>query len=119
MGAARASRKPRDTPWQRRPKDGKTRMDHSRAERIRATLATALAPAEVSVQDDSAKHAGHAGARPEGETHYSVTVVAAAFAGLSRVDRSRRVHGLLAPEFAAGLHALALRLLTPEEAARR
>jgi BolA protein len=101
------------------PKDGKPRMDQSRAGRIRATLSTALAPAEVTVQDDSARHIGHAGARPEGETHYSVTVVADAFAGLSRVDRSRRVHALLAPEFAAGLHALALRLLTPEEAARR
>lgn len=119
MGAMRPSRKPRDTPWQHLWKVGKALMDDSRAARIHATLATALAPAEVRVQDDSAQHAGHAGARPGGQTHYSVTVVAAAFAGLSRVERSRRVHDLLAAEFASGLHALALRLLTPEEAARR
>lgn len=93
-------------------------MNQSRADRIRAALEAALAPARVIVQDDSAKHIGHAGARPEGETHYSVTVVSAAFAGQSRVARSRTVHALLDAEFRAGLHALALRLLTPEEAAR-
>jgi BolA family transcriptional regulator, general stress-responsive regulator len=93
-------------------------MDDSRATRIRATLEAALAPADVTVQDDSAKHEGHAGARPGGQTHYSVAVVSAAFAGQSRVARSRTVHALLAAEFDTGLHALALRLLTPEEAAR-
>jgi len=94
-------------------------MDNSRAARIEAILQAAFAPAEIIVQDDSASHAGHAGARPGGQTHYSVTVVAAAFAGQSRVARSRAVHDLLAAEFAGGLHALALRLLTPGEAARR
>ncbi len=93
-------------------------MDDSRADRIRATLEAAFAPAEVVVQDDSAKHAGHAGARPGGQTHYSVAIVSAAFAGQSRVARSRAVHALLADEFDSGLHALALRLMTPEEAAR-
>ncbi len=93
-------------------------MNPSRADRIRAALEAALAPAQVVVQDDSAKHAGHAGARPEGQTHYSVAVVSPAFAGLSRVARSRTVHALLDAEFKDGLHALALRLLTPEEAAR-
>ena len=92
-------------------------MDKSRAERIRTTLEAAFAPARVLVQDDSAKHAGHAGARPGGETHYTVTVVAAAFAGRSRVDRSRTVHAALEAEFGSGLHALSLRLMTPEEAA--
>ncbi|MBX9699000.1 MAG: BolA family transcriptional regulator, partial [Acetobacteraceae bacterium] len=70
------------------------------------------------VQDDSHRHAGHAGARPEGETHYSVAVVSPAFAGLSRVARSRAVHERLAAEFGTGLHALALTLRTPEEAGR-
>jgi BolA protein len=88
-----------------------------RAHRIEAALRAAFAPVEVAVQDDSHRHAGHAGARPEGETHYSVRIVAAAFAGQSRVARSRAVHAALAAEFGAGLHALALRLLTPEEAA--
>jgi BolA protein len=88
-----------------------------RAHRIHALLAERLAPAEVSVQDDSHQHAGHAGAAPGGETHYSVRVVSPAFAGQSRVARSRAVHALLEAEFGGGLHALSLRLLTPEEAA--
>lgn len=93
-------------------------MDQSRADRIRATLEAAFAPAQVVVQDDSARHAGHAGARPQGETHYTVAVVSPAFAGRSRVDRSRAVHAALEVEFSHGLHALSLRLMTPEEAAR-
>jgi BolA protein len=90
----------------------------TRADRIRAALEAAFAPARVHVADDSARHAGHAGARPEGETHYSVLVISPVFAGQSRVARSRAVHAALAAEFAGGLHALALRLLTPEEAER-
>lgn len=90
----------------------------SRADRIRTALEAAFAPARVSVADDSHRHAGHAGARPEGETHFSVLVVSPAFTGQSRVARSRAAHAVLEKEFAGGLHALALRLLTPEEAAR-
>lgn len=89
-----------------------------RATRIHASLQQAFAPAEVTVQDDSAQHAGHSGARPGGETHYSVRVVSPAFAGQSRVARSRAAHEAVAAEFEAGLHALSLRLLTPEEAAK-
>jgi stress-induced morphogen len=87
----------------------------SRAARLEATLRQAFAPAVLRVVDDSARHAGHAGARPEGETHYSVLVVAEAFRSLSRVARSREVHRALAAEFAGGLHALSLTLRTPEE----
>jgi BolA protein len=90
-------------------------MPH-RADRIAAALRAAFPPAEVEVADDSHRHAGHAGARPEGETHYSVRVVSPAFAGMSRVARSRAVHEALATEFAGGMHALALTLRTPEEA---
>jgi BolA protein len=89
-----------------------------RQDRIAAALRAALSPTEVAVRDDSHMHAGHAGARPGGETHYSVLVVSPAFAGMNRVARSRAVHDLLATEFAGGLHALALTLRTPEEAAR-
>jgi len=88
----------------------------SRADRIAATLRSRFAPAEVAVQDDSHRHAGHAGARPGGETHYSVLVVSPAFAGMGRVARSRAVHEALAAEFSGGLHALALTLRTPGEA---
>ena len=89
----------------------------TRAKRMESVLSAALAATLVTVEDDSVRHAGHAGAGPDGETHYNVRVVSAAFAGLSRVERHRRVNALLAAEFASGLHALSLVLLTPEEAA--
>jgi BolA protein len=88
----------------------------NRAERIRRALLAAFPAATVDVVDDSHRHAGHAGARPEGETHYSVRVVSPAFAGLNRVSRSRAAHAALEAEFGTGLHALSLRLLTPDEA---
>ena len=87
-----------------------------RAERIRRALLAAFADADVEVVDHSHLHAGHAGARPEGETHYSVRVVSPAFAGLNRVSRSRAAHAALEAEFGTGLHALSLRLLAPDEA---
>ena len=87
-----------------------------RAERIRRALLAAFPAAAVDVVDDSHLHAGHAGARPGGETHYSVRVVSPAFAGLDRVSRSRAAHAALEAEFGTGLHALSLRLLAPGEA---
>ena len=87
----------------------------TRADRIQTTLTEAFTPALLRVEDDSARHAGHAGAAPDGQTHYSVLLVAEAFAGQSRVARSRAVHAALAAEFASGLHALALTLRTPAE----
>ncbi len=88
---------------------------NTRADRIAALLSEAFAPTQVQVADDSARHAGHAGAAPGGQTHYTVLVVADAFAGQGRVARSRAVHNLLAAEFAGGLHALSLILRTPAE----
>ena len=87
----------------------------TRAERIQDALGAALSPAKVEVVDDSARHAGHAGAQPGGETHYSVLAVSQHFAGLSRVARHRLVNAALAAEFGDGLHALSLVLRTPEE----
>jgi BolA protein len=87
----------------------------TRADRIDQILRGRFAPALLRVQDDSAQHAGHAGATAGGQTHYSVLLVADSFRGESRVARSRRVHDALAAEFADGLHALALTLRTPEE----
>lgn len=86
----------------------------TRADRIRAALAV-LDPALLIVQDDSSKHAGHMGARPGGETHYTVLVVADGFAGQGRVARHRMVNAALDQEFAGGLHALSLVLRTPAE----
>lgn len=87
----------------------------TRADRIRAALTARFAPVALEVTDDSAAHAGHAGARAEGETHYTVLLVSARFSGMSRIARSRAVHEALAGEFATGLHALALTLRAPEE----
>ena len=87
----------------------------SMADRIRDKLAT-LAPQMLSVTDDSGKHAGHVGAKPGGETHFSVAVVSDRFAGMSRVERYRLVHALLDAELRDGVHALSLALKTPQEA---
>ena len=81
----------------------------NRSERIHQILSDAFQPTVLNVVDDSHKHAGHAGARPEGETHYTVTISAAAFEGLSRVARQRAVMGVLKPEFETGLHALSIK----------
>ena len=73
-------------------------------------------PAVLEIVDESSRHAGHAGARPEGETHYRLRMVSAAFRGLNRVSRQRLVYQALGEEFDTGLHALSLDLKTPEEA---
>jgi BolA protein len=90
----------------------------SRADRLTAVLSAGFAPSVLKVTDDSAQHAGHMGAAAGGQTHYSVLIVSEAFRGMNRVARSRAVHEALAAEFAGGMHALALRLRTPEEHAR-
>ena len=90
----------------------------TRSETIRDRLGRQFAPEELRVEDQSARHAGHAGARPEGETHFHVHIVSAQFAGLSRVERQRRIYAALAGEFDTGLHALTLTALTPQEQAK-
>jgi stress-induced morphogen len=87
----------------------------ARAARLEAVLSRTFTPLQMRVVDDSARHAGHAGAQPGGETHYSVLLVAPAFRGMNRLARSRAVHAALAAEFSSGLHALSLTLRTPEE----
>ena len=82
---------------------------------LRRKLSEALAPSRLDIVDDSARHAGHVGARPQGETHFTVEIVSARFAGLSRVARQRLVYGVLADELRTDVHALALKTLAPEE----
>ncbi|HEV2264963.1 MAG TPA: BolA family protein [Stellaceae bacterium] len=89
-------------------------MSGSVAERIRSKLAI-LQPTRLVVHDDSGRHAGHAGARPGGESHFRLEIVSSAFAGESRVARQRRVYALLADELQSGVHALQLTTLTPDE----
>jgi BolA protein len=86
------------------------------AETIRRKLIAEFAPLELAVEDESARHAGHAGARPEGETHFRVRIVSASFEGVSRVERQRRVYAVLTEELQTRVHALALTTLTPSEA---
>ena len=69
-------------------------------DRLRARLTERFAPVRLEIIDESARHAGHAGARPGGETHFRVTIVSAAFAGQNRVARQRAVYGVLAEELA-------------------
>jgi BolA protein len=89
------------------------------AETIRAKLEAAFSPQTLDVRDESASHKGHAGWRDGGETHFRVTIVSSRFEGLTRVERHRRVHETLDAELKDRVHALALTLLTPAEAARR
>ena len=82
---------------------------------IRRKLTERFAPVRLDLVDESYRHAGHAGARPEGETHFAVTIVSAAFAGQGRVARQRLVYQTLAEELATRIHALSLTTLAPEE----
>ena len=83
-------------------------------ERIEHTLRHALSATEVQVEDESALHAGHAGAA-SGGGHYRVTVVSPLFAGKNPVQRHRLVYAALAEEMQQAIHALALTTLTPSE----
>ena len=85
------------------------------AARIREKLERALAPERLVITDDSHRHLGHAGSRPEGETHFKVEIVAAAFRGQSRIARQREVYRILAAELAGPVHALQLVTLAPDE----
>jgi BolA protein len=80
---------------------------------IRAALEQALAPLSIDVVDDSALHAGHAGAREGG--HYRVTLVAAAFAGRAQLERHRMVYSAVAPLMGHGIHALSIVAHAPNE----
>jgi len=83
------------------------------AQEIEQCLA-ALEPESIELIDDSASHAGHAGAR-SGGGHYELTVVCARFAGRSRVERHRMVYEALATLMQRQIHALSLRTLAPDE----
>jgi BolA family transcriptional regulator, general stress-responsive regulator len=80
---------------------------------LRSALESALKPSALEISDDSARHAGHAGAREGG--HYRVRVVAEAFRGHSQLERHRLVYAAVAPLMAAGVHALNIIARTPEE----
>ena len=86
------------------------------AARIRLKLDEAFAPMRLEIQDDSAKHKGHSGAREGGESHFSVRIVSERFEGLNRVARQRLINAALAEELAGPVHALSLIAQSPAEA---
>ena len=79
-------------------------------------LTTAFAPLSLRVEDESHQHAGHAGHRPGGESHYRVHIVSETFKGKSRIERHRLINQALAAELAGGVHALAIHAFAPGEA---
>ncbi len=83
------------------------------AAEIEARLRAVLSPERLAVTDDSAKHRGHAGHDPRGESHFTVEIVAEAFRGRSRVERHRLVNQALGPLLAERVHALAIRAEAP------
>jgi BolA protein len=89
------------------------------AARMREKLNSVFAPITLEIEDQSARHAGHAGATrddgSQGETHFHIRLVSASFEDVSRVERQRRVHAALKDELAGPVHALSLTLLTPRE----
>ena len=87
----------------------------TRRDLIAQKLTKAFAPERLDVIDDSHHHAGHGGARPEGETHFSVNIVSQAFRGKSRLERHRLINAALADELSGGVHALAIKAQAPGE----
>jgi BolA family transcriptional regulator, general stress-responsive regulator len=80
---------------------------------MRRKLSEAFAPEALEVIDESHLHAGHSGARPEGETHFRVRIVSKAFAGQTRVAQQRLVNAVVAEELKTRVHALALETRAP------
>ena len=83
---------------------------------LQRKLTEAFAPTRLEVVDDSHRHAGHAGSREGGESHFNVVIESAAFEGQTRVARQRMVNVALAEELAGPVHALSIRALAPGEA---
>jgi BolA family transcriptional regulator, general stress-responsive regulator len=84
------------------------------ATEIRRRLAP-LQPDRIELIDESARHAGHAGARPQGQSHFRLLIVADAFNGRSRIERQRMVYGALGDLMETDVHALSIRALTRAE----
>jgi len=82
---------------------------------ITEKLSTAFTPQSVEVVDESHQHAGHAGHREGGETHFRVYIVAEAFRGKSRLERHRMINAALTNELQNGVHALAIHASAPGE----
>ena len=84
-------------------------------EALSAKLKAAFSPTKLDLQDDSARHAGHAGSREGGESHFNLAIESAAFAGLSRVQRQRLTNEALRNDLAGPVHALSIKATAPGE----
>jgi len=82
---------------------------------ITEKLRKAFTPVSLRVEDESHQHAGHAGHRPGGETHFRLYIVSEAFSGKSRLERHRMINAALAVELKGGVHALAIHAAAPGE----
>lgn len=89
------------------------------ADIIERKMTDAFAPSRLELVDDSALHAGHAGARPEGESHFRLLVVSDHFKNHGRVERQRLVYQALGDLMATDIHALSIKALTPDEVVER
>lgn len=89
-------------------------MNESRNHRIQSRLETRFAPARVTVRDDSARHAGHAGAK-SGAGHFAVRIESDVFKGRNRLQRHRMVYDALADMLPAEIHALNIEAISPDE----
>lgn len=89
-------------------------MSESRSQRIQSLLQTRFAPARVTVRDDSARHAGHAGARG-GAGHFAVRIESDAFKGRDRLQRHRMIYEALADMLQADIHALNIEAVSPDD----
>lgn len=87
-----------------------------RVDAIRVAIEVALSPVLLEIEDESHKHAGHAGAR-DGRGHFRVDVVSEAFAGMAPIARHRAVYAAVGELMTTDIHALAIRARTPAEAA--
>ncbi|MDV7341388.1 BolA family protein [Terasakiella sp. A23] len=85
------------------------------AEIMEKKLQDAFSPAKLVLEDESYMHAGHAGANPQGESHFSLLIVSDVFDSVSRVQRQRMVYDVLAEELKERVHALSLKTLTQKE----
>ena len=101
----------------RGPRSQLSRQPMNTRDAIQEKLSRAFAPSQLDVIDESHQHAGHAGHREGGETHYRVYIVSDAFRGKSRIERHRMVNQTLAAELKGGVHALAIHASAPGEPA--
>ncbi len=85
------------------------------ATQIKQRLVAALAPTRLDLDDQSGRHVGHAGHDGRGESHFALTIEAAAFAGMNRVQRQRAVYAALGDLMVERVHALTIRASAPGE----